>query len=196
MKTTPTLLAELKVLSGQAGENAFHRIELAKEVLSDNDWIATVHGGNETTARVALEAEFFGDLCGSTDLCQLLEILREFPRKEQWAERKYNLKTLWAETWNRRPKQEKPERRVVKAADFDKLKEEKEQAEFRLKALEQQAKRAEHDHKNVQAALTEIRQSKDETISALKARIQDLEAENRQLRQRLTQLEVSPVAAA
>lgn len=72
MKTTATLLAELKVLSGQAGENAFHRIELARDILADNDWIATVYGGNETKAREAIESEYFGDLCGAVDLSQLL----------------------------------------------------------------------------------------------------------------------------
>lgn len=102
-----------------------------------------------------------------------------------WAARKYNLKTLWAETFRRRPKQERNERRAVKLADFEKLKEAKEEAEYRIKALEQQAKRAEHDFKSVTATLNDIKQSKDETISALKARIQDLEAENRMLKQRL-----------
>lgn len=89
-KRTPQLLAELKTLAGQAESNLYRRIGLAREVMADLDWIATVHGGSDLKAADALQTEYFRDLGGYVSLGKLM-LMHEKVDQAEWVDVKYDV---------------------------------------------------------------------------------------------------------
>lgn len=88
--TTKQALGELKTLVKSAKENLYRRIALAREVLGDLDWIATVHGGSDLRAQDALQSEFFPDLAGYVSLGKLILMQQHVP-VETWQECRYDI---------------------------------------------------------------------------------------------------------
>lgn len=88
--TSKEALRELKQLAKAAADNLYRRIELATVVLSDLDWIATVHDGSDLKAQDALQSEFFKDLGGYITLGKLCAMYRAVPMK-QWKECRYDI---------------------------------------------------------------------------------------------------------
>lgn len=89
-KRTTQLLAELRTLAQAAEKNLYQRIGLAREVLQDVDWIASVHGGSDLKAADALQDEYFRDLGGYVSLGKLMSMYRHVTR-EQWEELRYDV---------------------------------------------------------------------------------------------------------
>lgn len=94
--------AELIELRNQTGKVLFHRINLAKVLLQDHEWVESPSGGggDESIAIDRLEEECFGD-CGYS-LPQILEILEEVPQERTWKANKYNLRRMYAEMKERK----------------------------------------------------------------------------------------------
>lgn len=106
--STAARLAQLRELGHQAGELLYDRVTLAGEVLADSAWV-DVQGGYDR-ALDTLQDGYFPDLKGTSEftLDHLLVLLEEFPAKEQWRERKWSVKKLWAEYELRRSRPKEP----------------------------------------------------------------------------------------
>lgn len=76
---------------GKAGEMHYKRIKLAKEIISDKEWLATNFNGDQLRAGQAIEKNYFGDLCGAISFWRLLAIFEEFPNMSDWEKYKFNL---------------------------------------------------------------------------------------------------------
>lgn len=94
--TTSEKIVQLHSMLGKAGEMHFERIKLAKEIISDNQWIVTNFNGDEQRAAETLEEDYFGDLCGAINFWRLMNIIEVFPDVEEWRKHKFNLTKLSA----------------------------------------------------------------------------------------------------
>lgn len=89
-KRTTQLLAQLKTLAASAVDNLYTRIGLAAEVMSDLDWIASVHGGSDLKAADALQDQYFRDLGGYVSLGKLMAMYRKVEQR-RWEEVRYDI---------------------------------------------------------------------------------------------------------
>ena len=94
-RRTTQLLAELKNLAKDAADNLYRRIAIAREVMSDLDWIATVHGGSDVRAADALQDEYFRDLKGFVSLKKLMDMHRDVSH-EDWKSVSYGIAAVKA----------------------------------------------------------------------------------------------------
>ncbi len=168
------LLARLKSLAEQAGKNVFDRAAVAAQLLADRRWIADTFHGDQGAARDCLQEDYFGDLCGTVTLGQILHIYRKLPAKGQWEDLKFNLMKLLAraDEADARPKGNGPRQNPAPplpemGVDWKK-----------------ESKRWEKIAEKRQAAVTE----KEGEVAALKRRVADLEAEVGTLRQQVAEL--------
>lgn len=99
MSKTNQLLAKLQTMAGRAGEAIFERAGMAYEVLSDNHWIETEHGGDPEKAMKAVEEICFPELGKAFPLSRLLAIRKAFPTLEEWRQWRCNLQRLSAELY-------------------------------------------------------------------------------------------------
>ena len=167
------LIAELENLRGKSGVLLLKRIDTAKTLLSDRDWLAgEPWRGDESKARDTIEEGYFGDLCGTLTLGQLLLLREEYPDDAAWKDAKYNLMVLWAKHEEAHP--EPTQQRIVmrvKKADLEKEVELRKTVEFqRNQALK------------VQAAL-------ETDCEQLRVIVANLKEENAQLNGRIMELE-------
>lgn len=177
MSNSRQLLARLKSLLGEAGRNYYERIKIAESLLTDRQWVASEHGGDDYKAAEVLEDEYFHDLCGLMGLWDLLHIYRRFPELKDWEANGFHLRKMFDQLKaEHRPV--RTERRTARVADLERLEAEKKDAECQLKKVKADLK-----------AKDEVVQSKDERIAELESRVKKLEAENLRLRGRIEQME-------
>lgn len=112
------LYVRLVDLRNEAGAKLYHRLCLARDLLTSHEWVEDLAGGggDESIAIDRLEDTCFADLCGAVSLPDLLEVLRRVPAEKTWKANKYNLRRMWAEMKARakgaappRPRQERIE---------------------------------------------------------------------------------------
>jgi HAMP domain-containing protein len=94
--TTSEKVVQLHSLLGKAGAMHFERIKLAKEIISDNQWIISNFNGDESLAAEALEEDYLGDLCGAINFWRLMNIIEVFPNIKDWERHKFNLTKMSA----------------------------------------------------------------------------------------------------
>lgn len=139
MTTTATPTSEKVILLwtmlGKAGEMHYTRIKLAKEILSDKDWLVSNFNGDQVRAGEALEKNYFGDLCGAISFWRLLRILEEFPNLSDWEKHKFNLTEMSA-IIDIKTKKKKSSRWSVTQQEVEELESDKN----RFKRLYEQAK--------------------------------------------------------
>lgn len=87
-KSAAALLAELKTLSNQAGENMYHRIRIACTMAHDKDWISSI--GDAYKANEYL-ATFFNDINKMWSMNVLFSIYERYPEIEKWRAEKFDL---------------------------------------------------------------------------------------------------------
>jgi len=168
MTATAAKVAKLKDLAGKAGQSIYERLGIVQEVLADKEYVAA-HYGDESKALETLEADVFGDLCGSRSLTELLEVRKAFPSAEQWKQHKWNLSRLLAEWDERRlaarDESEKPERKSPVS---------RKEHETVLQKLAETEHVAERNAKTVDELREKLRQVEHENI-ALRAKVEELE---------------------
>jgi hypothetical protein len=74
-------------LSKEAGSNIYERAQLAKQLMDDQQWVATEHGNDDWKA---LEDQFFADI--AIPLTDLIALARRYPKEETWAANGYKLR--------------------------------------------------------------------------------------------------------
>lgn len=99
------LHARLLQLRDHAGASHYQRVQVANRLLKNKEWVEALDGGggNVDKALTRLEQEAFPDLCGSVGLCQLLDLLHNFPDVEVWKKNKFDFRKMWAD-WKAKQK--------------------------------------------------------------------------------------------
>lgn len=178
--TTIQKLAWLKEQIAKASTNIYERVVTAAEILADVDWVARTHEGSESMARATLAADYFHDMFNGPQMFdQLLEIYHEFPKRQQWAQHKFNLTRLWAAVEEKRAaNREKGTRDSCTVAERDRLI----ATASRLKAQRDEALTQANEVKTAIAV-------KDESIARLRQEVANLQRENASLRLEVEQLQ-------
>lgn len=162
------LYAQLLNMRNEAGAQLFQRLRLAKQLLSDQQWVAEDEGGggDEATALDRLEDECFADICGAMSLPNMMEILERIPTETTWKANKYNLRKMWTELLNRRkaakgPKHAQPERehKTREERKIEKLEAELQFANDRINELER-------DYRKLKSAFDKIVKIQEEVSQA------------------------------
>jgi hypothetical protein len=123
--TTAEKVAQLRTMLGQAGELAYKRIKLAKEVIEDKAWLIVHFNGDEFRAAEVLERDYFGDLCGAINFWRLMKIIEEFPKIDDWRKYKFNLTEMSAIIDAKNKKRKKTSRWSVTQREYEELESEK-----------------------------------------------------------------------
>lgn len=176
-KSTKQAILKLGELRDDSGKSLYERVSLAKKILSDHDYIADEHKGDEFAARDYLTRKFFN---GWLNLSKLLEILQLFPSESAWADREYNLDLLYSLVLEHRRNAGSDsenetggvasKRRRVTLKDYEELQKVIEDAETRIDYLNR------------------IVKEKDELIAQMRNRVSDVERENAEMKGRLSEL--------
>lgn len=176
------MLARLEKLRNKGGELTYERVGIAAGLMRDDEWLASQFGGDQHAAKEYLEAEFFGDLCGSVTLGEWLVILREFPEKADWQKFKYNVRRMWAEYRERAQKAKKQE------SPDEESGEPRSRRAATLKELSAEVEK----RKEVEYVANKLKgdlESKEDRLSALERENVALKLENAELKGRLKELE-------
>lgn len=129
-------LVEASKLRGQSGLAAYRRILLLNEVFNDVAWRDRVGLSDDDKAMRTLD-EYVDDL--ALTFAELRAMLDFYPSKEVWGTGK--LMSLYREmreaqaAASRLDGDERPQHKRIKKADFEKLAEEKQQVEYKVKQL-------------------------------------------------------------
>ncbi len=174
--TTTQKLAELKKLTRSAAVNLYRRLQLCAEVLSDLDWMARTFDGDVDVAEKALEDQYFPDIAGYLKLSTAVAIYRKFPDEVTWKQHHYVLNVmqgLYQDSLTTDDEDEDVRTRQTKSwkVEAEKENELRVAAETRLKSV-----------------VDTVSEQRDE-IHQLKARIEELTAENNHLRGRIEEME-------
>ena len=151
-RDTKKAFLRLKELSGQAGPHIYERVSIAFKVLDDHDWIIEIHHGDDGLAREAVQDEYFRDLGKLISLDSLLNILREFPTEEEWAEYRYDLGAMKA-LYDERRETTKP-RQQRQTATIQELHE----AQDKIEALQRTIRKQRTRIKELESEVTALRQ--------------------------------------
>jgi hypothetical protein len=94
--TGQEMYAQLRVMHNRSGEGYYHRIQLAKKLLRDKEWVnaAECGGGDENKAIDRLENQCFPDISCFISLPTMLNILHRFPQLTVWRQNKFNLRKM------------------------------------------------------------------------------------------------------
>lgn len=162
-KNYKELLLEARNLRGKAGENAWKRATILVQVFEDQAFRDSIGAADDWRAAEMLNAEV-EDLC--LTFLQLREMLSVFPQRKQWEDGR--MRTLYEQARDRSTveDEEKPKRQVTRISkkEFEQEHQARVEAEARFKYSDKQ--RAELLHE-----------------------IEELKAENNQLRGRISELE-------
>ena len=168
-------LAELKRLFKQTGSMAFRRLQLADKVLTDDEWLADNHQGDEDRAIRWLQKHYFSDCLLGLRLEDLLRLYRYFPDAAKWKAAKYDVGVLVAEydTAHRKNKNEmtKRERHVITHKQFNEEVAKRKEAEAQLAVAQGRIRELESKLELLHSQLGE----RDRTIAKLEGRLQELE---------------------
>ncbi len=166
MKTWKQKLLDAKSLQGKSGGLLWQRVTLLAEVYRDDEFRADHGGADEFRAAEILDMHV-GDTCAT--FLELENVLREFPERSQWEETP--LKKLLAQVLEKHrearqaAKSDPPERRSATVKELDRAVKEKKEVAARAEFLGSEVKSKEN-------------------------RIVELERENRELRQQLSEATV------
>ena len=163
---------KLRDMANQAGAKAHERIGLARQLLTDKDWIAAEHAGDSHAALETIEADFFGDLCGSVPLARLLK-MHEVVQEDDWRRHKFNLQRV-ASAYQEKIQQTKGAREPAKRATIEqvqKLEEDVEHFRTVAKSKETEVKQV---TTRVQQLERELAEEKRENAH-LRGRVEELE---------------------
>lgn len=163
---TQRKLVRLRELGAKAGPSIYERCKLASEILADDGWIVSQHGGDLDAAEKAIEDEHFADLSGFIVLNLLVAIYRKFPAESDWKELRYSLAAMRSRyrEATKEVSDEKPKQKRATLAELEQLQEELAAAHKRSESMGQTVT------------------SQAEEITELKDRVRQLEAECEELR--------------
>lgn len=93
--TTAQIINKLRELTSFAGKMLFRRIELAKMVLCDDEFIQRHHKGSYDACCEYLARTCFPEIELSFGFRSLLHVYVTFPAEEDWQKVGYNIRALW-----------------------------------------------------------------------------------------------------
>ncbi len=166
MKAWKQKLLDAKSLQGESGGLLWQRVTLLAEIYHDDEFRADHGGADEFRAAEILDSHI-ADTCAT--FLELENVLREFPERAQWQDTP--LKKLLAQVVEKHrearqaAKPELPERRSATVKELDQAVKDKKQSAARAEFL-------------------------DSEVKSKESRIVELERENRELRQRLSEATV------
>ena len=172
------LLIQLKTTRHQAGERCHERIKIAHELFTSHQDVLLDKFGGLEAARVAMNDEYFDDLCGLVNFDQLLAIYEAFPQIEDWKAAKFNLSVMLA-SWQAKNKQERKEdaeatgrtRRAAKLSDLERAQQDVSEFQYALK-------REKEMHESTQERLRRLEQENHtlrEQNAELRGRVGEME---------------------
>lgn len=172
MKNWKQKLLDAKSLVGKSGGLLWERVTLLAEVYRDDEFRADNDNADEFRAAEILDAHV-GDTCAT--FLELENVLREFPEQSQWEETP--LKKLLANVLEKHQearqaaKPEVPERRSATVKELDVAIQEKKQSVARAEFLNIEVESHSHRIADLERENLELRQQ----LSEARVRIRELE---------------------